>query len=179
MKYKIRTRKEGHLIELNDVGDSQRSRDFARYSASLRSPRDSRLLIDAYSRSKSTGRKLGTEIVLLSVRGPRLYEPTPEELGEKEKARILKRLEETDLSEEEAFILRRTEPQTDEKGNRIWSVDLVLNRSGIYRYLRMALADGTQSPALTTEPIPVADYPLYSELANQAIDRRLAEQNPH
>jgi hypothetical protein len=106
-----------------------------------------------------------------------LYELTPEEIGEREKGRVLALLQESgvkeSLAEDEALVMQRSEPETDTKNPELfWVNDIALERDGIFRYLKMGMkSTGPDTQVLTRIPIPVEDYPKYSELVDEVVKK--------
>lgn len=104
-------------------------------------------------------------------------ELTDKEIGEREKGRVLKLLEDSGLGralgEEEAIVLQRS---IEEGKGLNFATDIALQPEGIFRYLRIGFPGQEGFQTLTSKPIPVEDYPLYSDLVDQTAIRFVQTQ---
>lgn len=162
--------------ELND-DTGRRLEELRMISLGVRPSGWSRL-IDAYHRSKQTGQSVTDEF--FGLRWPP-REPTPQEIGQRAKARILGNLQAAGLTTKESLILKRRDINSNPENSPIWTVDLILDQHGITQFIEDGTIEshGLQVPVLVTREIPVEDYPKYSELANAAIQRHIDAQKPH
>lgn len=96
---------------------------------------------------------------------------TPEEMGEREKSRVIALLRESGvanlLSADQAVVLKRIEEV--ESGPFVLIEDIALHTQGLSSLLRMAVKGQEGIDLIHERPIPVEDYPLYSELVDKAV----------
>lgn len=96
---------------------------------------------------------------------------TPEEMGEREKSRVLALLQESGmtslLNEGQAVVLKRIEEV--ESGPFVLIEDIALHTQGLSSLLRMAVKGQEGLNLMYERPIPVEDYPLYSGLVDKAV----------
>lgn len=104
---------------------------------------------------------------------------TPDEVGERERSRILALLQESGVANllrtDQAVVLKRVEEIED--GPFTLITDIALHNEGLSALLRMAVKGQEGINLLYEKPIPVKDYPLYSELVDKAV-QEFPRDNP-
>lgn len=141
---------------------------------------------EAYQRGLKEGQRRGYEVGYddgtadgwnQHARATRKPELTPEETAQAEKIRLLNRLIQIDLPYDTSLVLERTQLEHDAQGPITYFTDIALGLDGIRRFLRMRIDGmGDELETLTSNPVPVVDYPKYSGLADAAIDKFIEKQ---